>query len=123
MIPQVGEDITLKAKFCIGLLKDEKIVHSSTMQSLNNFMVLFVAVFLEIHVFIPSCTISLMSYHREHSKTTTYHTRLLQLRKNGITITSRQRTCEVSLRFPTFEVPHICYHWFLGRDGYFHCVP
>jgi hypothetical protein len=56
--------------------------------STKTVMVSFVAPFLETHVLIVPCTIILGPYHREHSRTIVYHTRLLQFRKNMITVTS-----------------------------------
>jgi hypothetical protein len=70
------------------------------MHSMKSVMVLFVAPLLETHVFIAPCTISLWSYHREHTWTIAYYTGFLQLCKYKITKTSRQRICKASLKLP-----------------------
>jgi hypothetical protein len=101
MTPQLGEDITLKNKFCVEVVQDYKVVQSSTMFSLKSFMVFFITSFLEAHVFIVPRIISLRAYHWEHSRAIIYHTRLPQLRKDGIIVISKQRTCRVSLWLPT----------------------
>jgi hypothetical protein len=63
-------------------------------------MALFIAPFLETHVLIAPCTISLWLYHREHSRANAYYTRLTQLRRDKITITSQKVTYGVPLRLP-----------------------
>jgi hypothetical protein len=85
---QLQENITFENKELVRLLLFWRVLDSSTTHSTKTIMVLFVAAFLETHVFIAPCTRSLGPYHREHSRAIAYYTYLPQLCKDRIAITS-----------------------------------